>query len=176
MQEVGGYAKGTDFHKGGLAMVNDASGSKFRELITTPSGHSFIPEGRNILINLPRGSSVLRGDRTEKLMRAIPRFAQGTKRAVSPIFSNSVLMRALSRALTGNKINKAGGDSRSSGNDRELLTRLQESNKQQGQMIELLKLLVSKELIVDKKALEQSTTRLQTDQLDSFLFSKGDYV
>ncbi|KGL46249.1 hypothetical protein EP56_02280 [Listeriaceae bacterium FSL A5-0209] len=74
------HAKGTDFHKGGPALVNDAPGSRFKELITTPNGNSFIPEGRNVLLDLPRGSSVLRGDKTAKL---IPRYASGTKNAES---------------------------------------------------------------------------------------------
>lgn len=75
-----GLKTGTDFHKGGPALVNDAPGSKFKELITTPNGNSFIPEGRNVLLDLPRGSSVLRGDKTAKL---IPRYASGTKNAES---------------------------------------------------------------------------------------------
>ncbi|MBC2369378.1 phage tail tape measure protein [Listeria booriae] len=76
-----GFAKGTDFHKGGPALVNDAPGSRFKEMITTPDGNSFIPEGRNVLIpNLPRGSSVLRGDKTAKL---IPRYASGTRKQVA---------------------------------------------------------------------------------------------
>ncbi|WAO22032.1 phage tail tape measure protein [Paenilisteria newyorkensis] len=75
-----GFAKGTNFHKGGPALVNDAPGSRFKELITTPNGNSFIPEGRNVLLDLPRGSSVLRGDKTAKL---IPRYASGTKNAES---------------------------------------------------------------------------------------------
>ncbi|MBC1458479.1 phage tail tape measure protein [Listeria newyorkensis] len=76
-----GLKTGTDFHKGGPALVNDAPGSRFKELITTPNGNSFIPEGRNVLIpNLPRGSSVLRGDKTAKL---IPRYASGTRQQVA---------------------------------------------------------------------------------------------
>ncbi|MBC1230554.1 phage tail tape measure protein [Listeria booriae] len=76
-----GLKTGTDFHKGGPALVNDAPGSRFKEMITTPDGNSFIPEGRNVLIpNLPRGSSVLRGDKTAKL---IPRYASGTRKQVA---------------------------------------------------------------------------------------------
>lgn len=74
-------AKGTNFHPGGDMVVNDAPGSKFKELVTYPNGFSFIPEGRNVLLpNVPRGSSVLRGDKTAKL---IPRYASGTKNAES---------------------------------------------------------------------------------------------
>ncbi|WP_430534472.1 phage tail tape measure protein [Listeria rocourtiae] len=75
-------AKGTNFHPGGDMVVNDAPGSKFKELVTYPNGFSFIPEGRNVLLpNVPRGSSVLRGDKTAKI---IPRYAKGTKKSVIP--------------------------------------------------------------------------------------------
>lgn len=77
-----GLATGTNFHKGGLAVVNDAPGSNYRELITTPNGKTFLPEGKNVLLDLPRGSSVLRGDKTAKLLRSVPRFAEGTKKSL----------------------------------------------------------------------------------------------
>ncbi|PNP87459.1 hypothetical protein BMT55_16170 [Listeria newyorkensis] len=76
-----GFATGTPFHPGGLAMVNDAKGRHYRELITTPSGSSYVPEGRNVILNLERGTQILRGDKTSKLLRGIPRYAKGTKKA-----------------------------------------------------------------------------------------------
>ncbi|EAC2202114.1 phage tail tape measure protein, partial [Listeria monocytogenes] len=54
IQEVG-YARGTNNHKGGPALVNDAKGSNYEEMITTPDGKSFVPKGRNVLLDLPRG-------------------------------------------------------------------------------------------------------------------------
>ncbi|MEN1248825.1 phage tail tape measure protein, partial [Listeria monocytogenes] len=54
IQEVG-YAKGTNNHSGGPALVNDARGSNYEEMITTPDGKSFVPKGRNVLLDLPRG-------------------------------------------------------------------------------------------------------------------------
>lgn len=76
-----GFASGTPFHPGGLAMVNDAKGMHYRELITTPSGASYVPEGRNVILNLERGTQILRGDKTSKLLRGIPRYAKGTKKS-----------------------------------------------------------------------------------------------
>lgn len=70
------YAKGTDGHPGGLAMVNDAPGSNYRELITTPNGQSFIPKERNVVMNLPKGTQVLNGVDTKKL-GLIPKYANG---------------------------------------------------------------------------------------------------
>ncbi|MEQ9810303.1 phage tail tape measure protein [Streptococcus jiangjianxini] len=66
--------KGTNYHPGGLAMVNDQKGPTYRELVTLPSGQSFIPEGRDVMLPLPRGSKVLRASETKKLF---PRYADG---------------------------------------------------------------------------------------------------
>ncbi|EAE9846509.1 phage tail tape measure protein [Listeria monocytogenes] len=79
IQEVG-YAKGTNNHSGGPALVNDARGSNYEEMITTPDGNSFIPKGRNVLLNLPRGTEVLRGDKTAKALKNVPRYAKGTSK------------------------------------------------------------------------------------------------
>ncbi|HEM4385197.1 TPA: phage tail tape measure protein [Streptococcus suis] len=76
---AGAYAIGTNFHPGGLALVNDQIGSMYKELITLPSGDSFIPNGRNVLLDLPRGSKVLKASSTERLMGrlGIPNYAEG---------------------------------------------------------------------------------------------------
>lgn len=66
--------KGTNFHPGGLALVNDQKGPTYRELITLPSGVSFIPQGRNVMLPLPRGSKVLPAGKTKQLF---PRYANG---------------------------------------------------------------------------------------------------
>ncbi|HEM3576832.1 TPA: phage tail tape measure protein [Streptococcus suis] len=79
VSKVFGFEKGTDFHPGGLAMVNDQKGPLYRELVTLPSGESFIPEGRDVILPLPRGSKVLPARQTRDLMRmrGIPRYADG---------------------------------------------------------------------------------------------------
>ena len=66
--------KGTNFHPGGLALVNDQKGPTYRELITLPSGVSFIPQGRNVMLPLPRGSKVLPAGKTKQLFS---RYANG---------------------------------------------------------------------------------------------------
>lgn len=71
---TGNYAKGTNYHKGGLALVNDQTGSKYKELVKLPNGNAFVPQERNTLLNLPRGSSVLKASQTAKLF---PRYAEG---------------------------------------------------------------------------------------------------
>lgn len=74
VQKIFKNEKGTDFHPGGLAMVNDQKGSLYRELVTLPNGESFIPEGRNVLLPLPRGARVLKASDTKKLF---PHYADG---------------------------------------------------------------------------------------------------
>ena len=69
-----GLEKGTNFHKGGAAVVNDQKGANFKELIIEPNGRSYIPEGRDVLLNLPRGSKVIPAGRTKNL---VPHYKNG---------------------------------------------------------------------------------------------------
>ncbi|EDI8846515.1 TPA: phage tail tape measure protein [Listeria monocytogenes] len=87
---VQGLATGTNNHKGGPALVNDAKGSNYEEMITTPDGKSFVPKGRNVLLDLPRGSEVLRGDKTAKALSNVPRYAKGTKTSYAKNVSNKI--------------------------------------------------------------------------------------
>lgn len=66
--------KGTNFHPGGLALVNDQKGPTYRELVTLPNGASFIPQGRNVMLPLPRGSKVFPAGKTKQLF---PHYADG---------------------------------------------------------------------------------------------------
>lgn len=73
------HAHGTNYHPGGLAIVNDQRNSNYKEMVTLPDGRSFIPEGRDVLLPLPKGSKVLRADKTKRLIRemGIPKYATG---------------------------------------------------------------------------------------------------
>lgn len=72
------YAKGTDGHKGGNALVNDGRGA---ELVQMPNGNTFIPKGKNVFIpNAPVGMKVLSAENTAQVMgRKNPtfRYAKG---------------------------------------------------------------------------------------------------
>ncbi|EAF8494769.1 phage tail tape measure protein [Listeria monocytogenes] len=87
---VQGLATGTNNHSGGPALVNDAKGSNYEEMITTPDGKSFVPKGRNVLLDLPRGTEVLRGDKTAKALSNVPRYAKGTKTSYAKNVSNKI--------------------------------------------------------------------------------------
>lgn len=72
------YASGTDGHPGGMAMVNDGTGSKYREAFQLPGGQTgLFPEQRNMLVNLPKGSKVLSGPKTHAMYGDTPHYAGG---------------------------------------------------------------------------------------------------
>lgn len=58
-QQFPAYAEGTDNHSGGLMLVNDGAGSNFQEKVILPSGKVIRPQGRNVLMNAPKGTKVL---------------------------------------------------------------------------------------------------------------------
>lgn len=71
------YAKGTGYHPGGIALVNDGLGSNYQEAYRTPDGRTGIfPAQRNLMVNLPKGTSVLSGPKTAA-MYGVPAYANG---------------------------------------------------------------------------------------------------
>lgn len=76
------YARGTRGkpHPGGPALVNDAKGSSYREYIEFPNGEGFIPKGRNVQLDLPKGTHVMDAKSTKKYagIGHIPAYANGT--------------------------------------------------------------------------------------------------
>lgn len=72
------YAKGTNSHPGGLALVNDGSGSQWQEMYRTPDGKTgLFPKIRNLMVNLPKGTQVLSGTKTAKVISQMPAYANG---------------------------------------------------------------------------------------------------
>lgn len=74
------YAKGTDGHPGGLALINDQKGPVHEEYVQMPDGRGFIAKGKDLLVNLPKGAQVLNASLTKKLKNRldIPHYANGT--------------------------------------------------------------------------------------------------
>jgi rRNA processing protein Gar1 len=56
-QKVPQYFEGGT-HDGGLMMVNDAKGSNYKETIVTPDGKIIKPEGRDVVMNAPKGTQI----------------------------------------------------------------------------------------------------------------------
>lgn len=60
-----------------IGIVNDQKGSVYKELIVPPDGKPFIPEGRNVMLPLQKGTKIMPADETKALMSAFPHFAGG---------------------------------------------------------------------------------------------------
>lgn len=92
-----GLEKGTNYHMGGPAIVNDQSGSNYKELVIPKGGTPFIAEGRDVLLpDLPRGSKVLNARKTKQL---IPHYANGVG-----IPENSTIVKNLRNINAKNEI------------------------------------------------------------------------
>lgn len=94
------YSKGTPnmqgvngTHQGGLALVNDGVGEHYREMFRLPNGKvGIFPNQRNMVVPLPKGSSVLNGEDTYKLttMLGIPAYANGIGKFFKGVWNSAV--------------------------------------------------------------------------------------
>lgn len=87
---VPNYASGTRTsggHRGGMALVNDAKGSNYREAFMLPNGVvGLFPKKRNFLTVLPRGAHVLNAEDTRrKFGSGVSHYARGTVGALDAI-------------------------------------------------------------------------------------------
>lgn len=102
------FANGT---KGALknstvAMVNDGKSSNYQELIVRPDGTTYMNKGRNVLDYLQKGSQVINGKDTSKILKSIPKFANGTVdlSKVKPFVDSKSLQRTVENVSnTANK-------------------------------------------------------------------------
>lgn len=70
------YAKGTNRHPGGSAIVNDAPGSTYQEAYELPNGQrGLFPKVRNMMVDLPRNTKVLSAAKTAK--EKMPHYKNG---------------------------------------------------------------------------------------------------
>lgn len=81
------HANGTNYHTGGPMIVNDQKGAMFREMVQFPGQMPFVPFGRNVPINAPRGTKVLRASETARMFNGLPQYANGNTDAVSILSS-----------------------------------------------------------------------------------------
>lgn len=97
VKEALGFEKGTNYHLGGPAIVNDQRGSLYKELVIPKGGTPFIPEGRNVLLpDLARGSKVLNASKTKQL---IPRYAAGIGEVITPDSKITELIQAINELI-----------------------------------------------------------------------------
>ncbi|WP_230711484.1 phage tail tape measure protein [Enterococcus sp. SMC-9] len=93
------YEKGTNYHLGGPAIVNDQKGLTYKELVLPKGGIPFIPEGRDVFLpNLPKGSKIIPARQTKKL---VPHYKDGVG-----VPKNSTLVRNLENIRTQNSSSK----------------------------------------------------------------------
>lgn len=101
------YAGGTGAgHAGGMALVNDAKGSNYREAFMLPNGMvGLFPKKRNFMTYLPKGTHVLNANDTRKKFGAgVARYANGTSNALKAV--NDMQNRSLS-SHSGSKQTKS---------------------------------------------------------------------
>ncbi len=67
---------GQHAHTGGPMVVNDAKSGPHHELVILPTGQAFVPRGRDVMFNAPRGTEVINGRQTKQLLGA--HYAAGT--------------------------------------------------------------------------------------------------
>lgn len=62
-----------------IGVVNDQAGSTYKELIMPPSGKPFIPEGRNVVLPMEKGTKIMPAKQTKAFMEGsgMPHFAGG---------------------------------------------------------------------------------------------------
>lgn len=118
--------------KGGTVTVNDQQGDMYREMIKTPSGHTFVPQGRNQTMNLPKGTQIFNAAATARLMNS----TVGTKRLqrLSNLDTNQSMMSSKVQST-------AGSDNM--------------ANAGFNEMISLLKVIASKDMnvMLDKRSI-----------------------
>lgn len=60
-QPIPAFEKG-GIHDGGLMLVNDGKGANYRETIVTPDGKVMKPQGKNVVMNAPKGTQIFTHD------------------------------------------------------------------------------------------------------------------
>lgn len=62
-----------------LGVVNDQKGNTYKELIIPPHGKPFIPDGRNVILPMQKGTKVIPAGKTKQFITNLPHFANGTE-------------------------------------------------------------------------------------------------
>lgn len=152
------HAKGTNYHTGGPMIVNDQPGPVFREAVQFPGESPFIPFGRNVLLDAPRGTKVLKASDTLREFPHLPQYANGTSDAVS-------VLSSLKPNISGQQIvnNNYADTDRNNKQMSELLSQVTEMTNRLGTMLGLSSAQLSaiKASAFDK---EQMYTTMGRDQ------------
>lgn len=164
---AGRYARGTDHHPGGFAVVNDEGGPNYRELVTLPNGLSFIPKGRNVLFPLPKGSKVLRASMTKRLF---PQYKDGVGYSKdSPLFKH---MDAVQSVIIQSNQSSASAKQSDTSQVVSEIAILRDS------LTELLEKILKKDnnVYLDGERMGQKLTDIQSDQEKLQQMLKGKFI
>lgn len=75
------FAKGANgLTQDTIGIVNDQKGNTYKELIVPPHGKPFIPEGRNVMLPMEKGTKIMPAKQTKEFMQkmnGMPHFAGG---------------------------------------------------------------------------------------------------
>lgn len=75
---VPAFATGTNgLSKDTLGIVNDQKGSTYREMIVPPNGQAFIPKGRNVMLQMEKGTKIMPANQTKQFMKNVPHYEGG---------------------------------------------------------------------------------------------------
>lgn len=81
LKDWDGFATGSNgLPQDTIGIVNDQKGSVYKELIVPPHGKPFIPEGRNVMLPMEKGTKIMPAKQTKDLMQkfnGFPHFAGG---------------------------------------------------------------------------------------------------
>ncbi len=78
------HAKGsTGLPSDEIGVVNDQKGNTYKELIIPPHGTPFIPDGRNVMLAMQKGTKVIPAGKTKRFIENLPHFANGTEVNIS---------------------------------------------------------------------------------------------
>lgn len=121
-----GFAKGSNgLPNDQLAVVNDQEGPIYEEMIIPPKGPAFIPEGRNVMLPLKKGTKIKTAYETRKIKNSLPHYARGTGENLpfngynarfierSPIENQNVdMLRAIKELIEKEKVIVVQADNR----------------------------------------------------------------
>lgn len=60
-----------------IGVVNDQKGSTYKEMIIPPDGKPFIPEGRDVVLPMKKGTKIMPANQTKSFLEELPHFASG---------------------------------------------------------------------------------------------------
>jgi hypothetical protein len=100
------YAEGTDNHSGGLMLVNDGAGNNFQEKVILPSGKVIRPQGRNVLMDAPKGTKVLNHEQQlfEMLQSNNISMSSPQNQGMTPVEMDEILGKHFGNIKTQNTI------------------------------------------------------------------------